>query len=245
MLEDKHKRKLIKQNTMTKYLQFVFGLTFLLLTGCISQEIQEAASEAASIIKATKYKIGKGTAAGTNRESHNSLNIEFSEFDGSIDGYDNEKISSIAVLAFYRNLKPKDYSGFEKIKVILNRQNTTVETLYDIKQLNETHKYFKVANDLITSIHDRSIPAMKACIDTMIIDRNFQDGIYNVFDQLDSAYGQFNDNMFTGFKFSETKDGNIPVFVTWCELQHESTTTDLKLIINRSTDKIIFIGFNE
>jgi len=229
---------------MTKYLQFVFGLLFLLLTGCVSEETQDAASQAASTIKATKYKVGKGTAAGTDKESYKSLNIEFSDFDGLQDSYDNEKLSSTAVLVFFRNLKPKDYSGFDKIQVTLNRQNTTVETLYDIKQLSETDKHFKVARDLITSIHEKSITAMQACIDTTIIDRNFQDAVYKVFAQLDSTYGQFNDNVFTGFKFSETKEEKIPVFVTWCELKHDSATTDLKLMVNTSTDKIIFIGVN-
>ncbi|MFN6378922.1 MAG: hypothetical protein ACK4WD_06590 [Flavobacteriales bacterium] len=230
---------------MINQLRVVCGLFFLLLVGCISEETQNAAAQAASTIRAKKYKVGKGTSARTGEGSYVSLNIEFSDFDGLQDGYDNEKLSSVAALVFFRNLKPNEYSGVDKIQVRINRENSTEETLYDIKQLIEAESYFKVATNLITSFHEKSIPAMQACIDTTIIDVSSQQEIMKAFAQLDSAYGQFNNHIFTAFKFTETTEENIPVFVTWCEFQRNSATTDLKLILNTSTDKVIFIGDSE
>jgi len=229
---------------MIKYLKIIFGLLIFSLMGCVSEETQNAALESAATIKAKSYKVGKGSFAGTDNESYKSLNIEFSDFEELPDKYDNEKLSSIAALVFFKNLKAHDYSGFDKIKVTLNIKNTIVESLYDIKTLSIIDDYLKVSEDLITSFKEKSFEAMQQCIDTTMIPTSDQDGIYNIMMKIDSAYGKINNYTFTGFKLKESTNNKNPDFVIWCVLQHDNAETYLELIVNRATKKIIYIEIN-
>ncbi len=229
---------------MKKSLHLTIGLLVLLLAGCISEELQNAASKAATTIKASKAKVAKGIAVDTDKENYKSLNIEFSDFENVADNFDNDKVSSTAALVFFRNLKAKDYSGYEKIQITLARQNTTSEIIYDIKKLQKVEGQMSIIQSLIEAINSKSFESYEILIDTTAYDREVQLSIYNEFMKVDSLSGKISKNVFTGFKFRETQTKKIPQTVIWCELIHASDVTELTFHIDSSTNKIMRVGIN-
>lgn len=233
----------LNKMVMLKYIQITIAC-LLTLTSCVSGEIQNAAREAAISIQATQYSVGSGAYAGTGEENYKSFNITFSDFAELPDNYDTRKLSSTGALVFFKKLKPADYEGIDKIKVTITNNNTSMEALYDIKQLSETDAYFPAVTKLIESFKNKSFTTMQSCIDSTAISSENQEGIYKVVMNLDSLYGKIDSYMYTGFDLKEIKEVKEPVFIAWGVLKHERAQSRLKVVVHTVTKKILYIGIN-
>ena len=170
---------------MSKYFSIIIGIVFLFFTGCISKELKHAASEAGKAIQAGKIKIAKGVATSTDKENYKSLNLEFGDFAGVPDNYDNEKLSSVGAFLFFKNLTPNDYLGYQKIQVTLQRGNATIETLYDIEKVSKVISQVKVVEAFINTIRLKSYKDYEQFIDTVNFEKDVQLMIYNGFMKMD------------------------------------------------------------
>ncbi len=224
---------------MSKYFPLIIGLIFFLLTGCISNELQHAASEAGKTIRAGKTTIVKGVATSTNKEIYKSLNLEFSDFTDVSKNYNNEKLSSLSALEFFKNLNPNDYLGYSKIQVTLHRGDTTVETLHDIERLSKVMSQLKIVESFLNTIRLKSYKDYEKLIDFGDYKKEVQLSVYNGFMDKDWLNGDISGIKLTGFRFTESKDKKIPETILWFELNHANGNFQLNFRIDERTNKII------
>jgi hypothetical protein len=223
----------------------IIAVAVILLTGCISKELQEAASVACATIDATHYSVSKGAQTKTGYGSFKSLNLEISGLDSVPADFPGQRLASVAAVVFIGKLKPEDYAGYSKVEMTLKRGNGEEEFLYDIKRLKNVENETVIIDSLLHVLKEKPGPMYADVVDTTVIGSELQWRLYDLFQRLDSVDGPITKRTYNGFRFGEKEETKQPYTTVWCTIKTENTTNRATFSVDETTNKVVGVGLNE
>jgi hypothetical protein len=224
---------------MKKYL---FLLVTIIITSCVSENLEHAASKAAGLWNVQNYKVGTSVSANTDNGSKKSLTLTFEDLADTVDT--NENIASISALTFIENLKAEDYDGYSFVKVLLKNNGAVYEKEYKISDVLGSKDYFPVVDAYFQKVKMLDFKDFDSFFSEEIPDSTIIK-LQEAFIGASKEMGKFDKLVVTGFHYDTLAATKDPVIVVYADFSNANAFAHSKFIIILSTKKIIHFGINE
>jgi len=226
---------------------FLIAFSFIIINSGCGNSYTKVSNAAGLVVKELhagaghiKVKDYKGTDG-----NKKSITLMLSGFKDFRNDQSKEMMASTAAVLFIGHLDKADYENYDEVKVQLDINGESYENTFDKKQLADVELYFGTIQNFIDATNENDFAQVKKVVDEKhIVDSSLM-SVLTFINKDDSVYGKVNHTNYKGFQFDLMKEDGHPVFVCWVEAQHTNSTTDYKLILSRSTKKIVYIGVNE
>lgn len=219
--------------------------TAFLLTSCMSEEKQNAATKTAKLWDAQKYLVGSSSSTNTEKGTSKALTLTLENLTGVKADYPNENITSVSAYTFIDNLPPKEYEGYDNVKITVKNNSSVFEKNYKITDLLAAKSVFKTIDIFSKKIISGNLHEFENLFDKQSIPDSTIVQIKNAILSIDANNGRPEKGMVTRFDFDYLKETHEPVVVCYAELENKNSYSTYKLILRNSDKKIIYFGLNE
>lgn len=229
--------------TMEKILH-TLTISFL-LTSCMSEEKQNAATKAGKLWDAQKTSVGSSSSVDSQKGTSKALTLTLENLTGLKADYPNKNITSISAYTFIDNLSPDEYKDFDNIKVILKNNSSVFEKSYKITDLILAKDIFKTVDLFSKKITSGNLHEFETLFDKQSIPDSTITQIKNAILSIESIDGRPEKGTIIRFDFDHLEKTNEPVMICYIELESKKSYSTYKLILKTSDKKIIYFGLNE
>lgn len=211
----------------------------------MSEEKQNAATKTAKLWNAQKSSVGSSNSADTEKGTSKALTLTLENLTGVKANYPNENVTSISAYTFIDNLDPKEYEGYDNVKITVKNNSSVFEKTYKITDLLSAKEVFKTVDTFSKKIISGNLNEFENLFDKQSIPDSTIVQIKNAILSIDATNGRPEKGTVTRFDFDHLKETHEPVVVCYAELESKTSYSTYKLILRSSDKKIIYFGLNE
>jgi len=219
-----------------------------LLTACVSQKEQDAASKAADIYGAESYSVEHKNFTDTQKGLQKIIVLKLKNIKLIAPDYPIEKVASISALTFIKNLDKKDYQDYDQLEIDIENSvngiiniSKTQEITYEIKKIVNTIPLINVVTDFLDKFKSNDTLKLKTILDTKIADS--VNSLFNSKAKIDSICGKQDKINISGFAYDSINETKEPIVIIWAETTNGACVTNYRFNISEKSKKIIFIDF--
>jgi len=221
------------------------SVIILLMTSCMSEEKQNAAAKVAELWGAQKASVGSSSLANTQSGTSKALTLTLENLTGVNADYPHENITSVSAYTFIENLEPKEYEGYNSVKIIVKNNTAAFEESYKISDLLSAKEIFKAVDVFSKKIMSGNLDGFESLFDKQRIPDSSIVQIKRVILSNDSLNGRPDKTSVVRLDFDHVKETNEPVMVTYVGMEGKTSYAMYKLILKTADKKIIYFGLND
>jgi hypothetical protein len=219
-------------------------LSLSLCTSCFPSVDRISVDSIAKKFGAEKISISDVKYNVKNQNEDNTIKITLINPLEIKSDYSIEKTGSLVALLLYQEMKKSEITDYNKIKVIIEKDNISSDISFQASDLEDINKEFDTVFEYYRLAENQEFESINELIDKEKITKEIASGIISNTIQIDSMFGNEGQNKIVGFTINKQNSGREHVSIIWTISQLEEINFEYTFYIRRSNSKIVGLHIN-